>query len=452
MNAGTSNMNMKPAQAGGCGCACGGQCNCEARCCELECLVRPNFFCGQMLTDADLAAMVEWTRSRLALARYRDGWGIVCGLDLSCSAPVGAGSCCGETATGSGPVVYLNAGYALDCCGNDLVVCEPIKVDLGPVCRPPADPCDPGAKPATTPRATHVPQTDGDTQADCLRLKAEDLFAVRLSLRYHEELAQGQRAMFRGACSDDGPCQYARVLERPCVHLEEVPLGAAQNGRNDKESRTTSFQQRLAREVAAIRAVVPKGMDAILQHIRHNPPYQFCFLEEMVCCLRRNEAADRPTSFQDLLHIGKLLLTDWLLRELQCTCSSCLPDDGVPLGRVILRRSAVAGRTQCSVVMIEQSAAYRRPLRKDPCRPLAAGELDLAPYLWQPATSEQEVMVTLVKAKVASEDELLNRLESFANTVVTFDPKAKDQLVAHLADDIVGTSRIAFFVRENAPS
>ncbi len=41
----------------GCGCGCGG----TGRCCGIECLARPNFFCGQLLTDADLSAAVQWS-------------------------------------------------------------------------------------------------------------------------------------------------------------------------------------------------------------------------------------------------------------------------------------------------------------------------------------------------------------------------------------------------------
>jgi hypothetical protein len=448
MNAGTSNMNVKS-----CGCACGGQCGCDSRCCELECLVRPNFFCGQMLTDADLAAMVEWTRSRLALARYRDGWGIACGLELSCSAPGGAASCCGDNATESGPAVYLNAGYALDCCGNDLVVCEPIKVNLGPVCRPADDPCDPRARTASTPQAVPGAQGEG-AQADCLRLKPEDLVVVQLSLRYHEDLAQGQRAMFRGACSDDGPCQYARVLEHPCVHLEVIKPGEAQDDQSDEERWQAGFKRRLELEVDAIRAAVVGGMDAVLQYIRHNPPYQFCFLEDMACCLRKKETEKEKTSAEDRLHIAKLLFMDWLLRQLQCPCSNCLPDDGVPLGRIILRRSVVAGRTLCSVAMIDQGAAYRRALRKDPCRPVGIRKYDLAPYLGQPATSGLAQLRSLaiecevIEGNPQNDEQLGAVVGGFTVATVTLDRAISGRLEVHLADDIAGTSRIAFFVQK----
>ena len=90
-----------------CGCGCGGRCGCETRCCDLECLVRPNFFCGQLLTDADLTAVVEWTRRRLVLSRYRDGWGIACGLHVSCAPLGGRAGCCDPA---DGPVRLRESG------------------------------------------------------------------------------------------------------------------------------------------------------------------------------------------------------------------------------------------------------------------------------------------------------------------------------------------------------
>ncbi len=444
MNAVTGNTN-------GCGCGCAGQCTCDSQCCELECLVRPNFFCGQLLTDADLAAMVTWTRSRLALARYRDGWGIACGLDLSCSAPDGAAACCGDQAAASGPAVYLNPGYAPDCCGNDLVVCEPLRVDLGSVCRPPDDPCKPHAAPAAAPAVAVSDATTG--QADCMNPRLDDLFMVQLSLRYREDLAQGQRAMFRGPCSDDGPCQYARVLEQPCVHLEEVPMFQGRDDRSEEERWHDAFRNRLEREVAALGAAAVKGAGGMLQYIRRKPPYQLCYLEEMVCCLLTNETDTRKTASADLFRIGKLLLVDWLLRELRCPCTSCLPDEGVPLGRVIMRRSVVAGATKCSVVMIDQSAAHRRALRKDACRPIGVDTLDLAPYLWQPASAldqlrKRAMQFNVIEADVTDAGGLAAQLGTFAKTALTFDPESGGSLGVHLVKDIVGTERIAFFLNQ----
>ena len=75
----TMNPAAKPAQKP-CHCGCGS----PSDCCELECLVHPRFFCGQVLADQDLTALVDWIKSKTGLARFRHGWGVVCGLDVHC--------------------------------------------------------------------------------------------------------------------------------------------------------------------------------------------------------------------------------------------------------------------------------------------------------------------------------------------------------------------------------
>ena len=100
----------KPAPAPpdcGCGCGCGGACNCG-----LECLTRPAYFCGQLLTDADLTLDQRYFRRKNRLYHQAlHGHGIVCGLRLTCDP-----DCEGR--------VRIEEGYAIDECGNDLVICE----------------------------------------------------------------------------------------------------------------------------------------------------------------------------------------------------------------------------------------------------------------------------------------------------------------------------------------
>ncbi|HEV2834176.1 MAG TPA: hypothetical protein VGW58_02605, partial [Pyrinomonadaceae bacterium] len=106
-----------------CGCA-----SCEGTCCSLDCIVKPRFFCGQLLTDADLSAMLKWARDRFGLSRYRHGWGVVCGLDVRCD-PQAPNS------------VVVTPGYAVSCCGDDIIVCETATLDLKGACREEEDPC-----------------------------------------------------------------------------------------------------------------------------------------------------------------------------------------------------------------------------------------------------------------------------------------------------------------------
>jgi hypothetical protein len=84
-------------------------CNCSA-CTSLQCLERTRFFAGQLLTDSDLTNEQNYLLAKNRLHnRYLHGWGVVCGLQLTCS------ECDGW--------VTVNPGYAIDPCGNDIIVC-----------------------------------------------------------------------------------------------------------------------------------------------------------------------------------------------------------------------------------------------------------------------------------------------------------------------------------------
>src|SRR5579871_2668521 len=104
--------------------ACGG----------LDCLCRPRFFAGQLLTEDDLNRLESYVVNKNKLHnRYLHGWGVVCGLEVVCD-PCGAG-------------VVVRSGYALAPCGEDIVVCADQSVDvcaLITACQPPGvDPCPP---------------------------------------------------------------------------------------------------------------------------------------------------------------------------------------------------------------------------------------------------------------------------------------------------------------------
>lgn len=105
-----STTNTVPAN---CGCAspvcpdCGG----------LECLCRPRFFAGQLLTDEDLRLLDHYITAKNKLHnRYLMGWGVACGLEVVCS-PCDGG-------------VTVRTGYALSPCGEDIVVCADAPVDI----------------------------------------------------------------------------------------------------------------------------------------------------------------------------------------------------------------------------------------------------------------------------------------------------------------------------------
>ncbi len=110
--------------------ACGG----------LECLCRPRFFAGQLLTDEDLRRLDRYIVEKSKLHnRHLHGSGVVCGLEVVCDA------------CDSGNV-RVRPGYALSPCGEDIVVCAEASVpvcELASQCRevqraPDCDPPRPG--------------------------------------------------------------------------------------------------------------------------------------------------------------------------------------------------------------------------------------------------------------------------------------------------------------------
>lgn len=94
----------------------GARCSC-AECAGLECLCRPRFFAGQLLTEEELNRLDHYMVAKNRLQnRHLHGWGVVCGLDVVCD----------DCSSG----VIVKPGYALSPCGDDIVVCEDAPVDV----------------------------------------------------------------------------------------------------------------------------------------------------------------------------------------------------------------------------------------------------------------------------------------------------------------------------------
>lgn len=91
-------------------------CGCPA-CRGLACLERPRYFAGQLLTEDELNSEQAYQIAKNRLQnRYLHGPGVVCGLEVTCS------DCEGQ--------VRVSTGYAIDPCGNDIIVCEETTFDL----------------------------------------------------------------------------------------------------------------------------------------------------------------------------------------------------------------------------------------------------------------------------------------------------------------------------------
>ena len=91
-------------------------CSCAA-CRLLECLDRPRYFPGMLLSDVELNSEMGYVLAKNRLHnRFLHGYGVVCGLKVTCH------DCEGW--------VQVEPGYALDPCGNDIIVCKPKPVNV----------------------------------------------------------------------------------------------------------------------------------------------------------------------------------------------------------------------------------------------------------------------------------------------------------------------------------
>jgi hypothetical protein len=107
------------------------------------------FSAGQLLTADSLRLGQRYVEQRLALRRFVDGIGVVCGMHVRC-APEEPGW------------VIVEPGHAVDCCGHDIVICDPVRFNLCKAiaeCPQPAEPCADVPPP-------EEPQPQGPTQLD----------------------------------------------------------------------------------------------------------------------------------------------------------------------------------------------------------------------------------------------------------------------------------------------
>jgi hypothetical protein len=143
-------------------------------CGGLECLCRPRFFAGQLLTAEELNGLERYVINKNKLPnRYLHGWGVACGLEVLCHA-------CDN-------LVTVKPGYALSPCGDDLIVCKEETVDvcalINQCCVQERQECEPS-------------RTD-----DANRAPTEDWI---LAIRYVEQPARGLTALRAGSAASDG--------------------------------------------------------------------------------------------------------------------------------------------------------------------------------------------------------------------------------------------------------
>jgi uncharacterized repeat protein (TIGR01451 family) len=341
-----------------CGCA-----PCEEPCCALDCLVEPRFFCGQLLGDQDLTQLVTWTKDKARLARYRHGWGVVCGLDVRCDAAHPGR-------------VMVGPGYAISCCGDDIIVCEPTPLDLSLACQPVTDPCADLEADRTDLSSAAAEGTSG-AQA----WPPGGGVAVDVYLRYGEEKAEPQTALGRSVCREVAECEYGRTREVFSLHWE-----TASNGTDPVAGAAKRWHERYERCVDALirfrgRFDSTAGLGAdirrwLLAWIGDHPLTQFCFVHDRICAMTDEELADEA----QLVEVLYWIVQDCRNAYLSCACYECHEGPGVPLARVVLEPPA-EGPGACTVLDIDAYPPYRRELAPQ-CWPAPLGRVNGGRMIW----------------------------------------------------------------------
>jgi hypothetical protein len=306
-----------------CGCGChahGGQ---PCGCCKLTCFERPKYFCGQLLSDADLTLQETYFREKNKLYhRTMDGFGVVCGLQMRCDC-----HCKGH--------IVIGDGFAIDCCGNDLVVCEPRSFDVigelrkkNCLTEPPREHRRPIGR-----RDEDTFQEPAEGEDDCI-----DKRCFYIGICYAEEPVDFATPYTTDCSPAPGPCQPTRIKE--CVRFEvydELPVRP--NPLDDIEKRIEccfrifregQFFRGLERLAPEIREILNCNEDQggsgewlhvayhrfqelraqFLHELRTCPDQYNCNLEHEVCRLRapRGENDSGPTALEAFTALFELIL------------------------------------------------------------------------------------------------------------------------------------------------
>jgi hypothetical protein len=356
-----------------CGCA-----PCDGTCCKLDCLERPRFFCGQLLTDQDLTALVGWTQDKLGLTRYRHGWGVVCGLEVRCDPDPKRASW-----------VIVSPGYAMSCCGDDIIVCEDTPYDLRDACGEIKEQC------ADLKSSAESLAEPDPIEFAGYSVPANEVHTLDLYIRYHEELANPQTALGRSVCKEAAGCEYSRFHET--FELAHVAAERSSDPMQAAAKRWHEAYEKCLDVVARFRArftVLDNGDRAasestqrelgksvrnwLLDWIAENPLHQFCWVRDRISEMPTEQLIDP----EQLTKVLFWMVQDYRNAFLQCDCHICTESPGLPLARVWLRaRMDDQGEQNCQVLHIEAYPPYRRPISSE-CWPAPLGKVNGGQMIW----------------------------------------------------------------------
>lgn len=465
----------KTSKRGGCGCGGAGKsggCGCGPKmpaaacaCGDIGCatcrnqgFVRPRFFAGQLLTEEDLQQIVDYTVAKHRLHNQRLwGDGVVCGLEVTCH-PCGGGT------------VQVNPGYALDCCGNDLVLECPQQLDINAMIRDLkrslrggidcGDPCPPPKKNGQTiPEATPVTPTPAGAVANARPTQTpesthEPLDTTRhycLYIRYCESLTEPVTPYATDEGCSNQSCQPTRVNEgvsfelrcsescghepdirdRICECIGDIDSAFQATQHSNAFYFATRMQEPVANVVTNNRINASKNFTLAVSEMRKNPAPAAAIIkegtgEQPTTDFSRFEGRTAGLSVAEFekwlvdMHTADAHLAGYLVAQQLGDTTDIVVDEGageddVPAARTQLREAATTLKAQVNNVDAPELAKKFYTAALDRTLELAAEQTTLEePRLREIARGALYMQADLAQGAVAItalREELLDRLD-----------------------------------------
>jgi hypothetical protein len=348
-----------------------------------------------LLTDQDLGALVDWAKDKARLARFRHGWGVICGLEVRCDC----------TTPG---LIKVEPGYAISCCGDDIVVCSETTFSLANVCRDAPDPC-------ATLRPAPAPNEEPEFDLCGFSVPGNQVRAADLYIGYQEVGSDPQAAMPRSTCTAISLCEFTRTKES-FVLSYQVAIRGADPQRAAAEEWLKNYHKcsQVVEEFVNLGLEDGDASDVqrwLLHWLDSHPLRQFCFLKHRICS---------KDALKTEAEIAKVLF--WIVQDcrnsfLECSCYRCQRSAGVPLARIWLQATKDSnGKPQCCVLGIDADPPHRRMIHSE-CWPAFFGRVNMAPVIWHRAEEASSILRGLgvsveehVKFTIPKEVEELNEV------------------------------------------
>jgi len=302
-------------------------------CGSVECFERPRFFGGQLLTDKDLDAAQRYVIEKNRLHnRYLVGTGVVCGLIVRCHP-----SCNG--------FIIVDSGYAIDCCGNDIVLCDSVEFDiiqyLADCFQPEKPVCDDIIR-------TRYTNCDEGPKEYCLVLS------------YNEEHTHPVTAFIRDNGCTNSRCEPSRtseIFQLDLIEKQDLVKTTVLNY-SDKLTKCTESASNLIKVVAQFwespsnRQLFYEVKNAIWEFYKQELDTRCNLAEELQKIETEflsttptpagNVGLPKSTSASDrLIALALQLLRDCVCNAFLVTCAECDPEQGVLLACLTIENGKI---------------------------------------------------------------------------------------------------------------